>query len=240
MGNLGNEKECSLESVKSTSRPWLSHAVQICQSISFGLCGGCIGGISFFLMDPMHPMGLVFPLIITMFGVAAGIGLSLPFVSGANVLEGFMSGLVPEPVKLIYMLFDQQNEPAESDPQGIYPVGKEWEQYLLQKVDALTREQPVDFSLVVTVVDETLQQNGFFEGRDRVYRKCKVWIATLQVMKQAYSMGCQIHWYDENKCETEPWANLIERIGLRWPIGSDEPPPYALFSLSRTNSTTKE
>jgi hypothetical protein len=119
-------------------------------------------------------------------------------------------------------------------------VGKEWEQYLLQKVDALIREQPVDFSLVVTVVDETLQQNGFFEGRDRVYRKCKVWIATLQVMKQAYSMGCQIHWYDENKCETEPWANLIERIDLRWPIGSDEPPPYALFSLSRTNSTTKE
>jgi hypothetical protein len=53
-------------------------------------------------------------------------------------------------------------------------------------------------------------------------------------------MGCQIHWYDENKCETEPWANLIERIGLRWPIGSDEPPPYAFFSLSRANSTTKE
>jgi hypothetical protein len=49
----------------------------------------------------MHPTGFVFPLIITMFGVAAGIGLSLPFVSGANVLEGFMSGLVPEPVKLI-------------------------------------------------------------------------------------------------------------------------------------------
>ena len=53
-------------------------------------------------------------------------------------------------------------------------------------------------------------------------------------------MGCQIHWYDENRCETEPWADLIERIAVRWPIGSDEPPPYALFSLSRANNSTKE
>ena len=69
---------------------------QVLKSILGGLLGASVGVLAWFLFDANTPGD--FPFLFGALGIAAGVGLTLPGVSGKRVVKGVVAGIVMKPL----------------------------------------------------------------------------------------------------------------------------------------------
>ncbi len=69
---------------------------QVIKSILGGLLGASVGVLAWFIFDENAP-GFI-PILLGALGIAAGVGLTLPGVSGKRVGKGVMAGIVAKPL----------------------------------------------------------------------------------------------------------------------------------------------
>jgi hypothetical protein len=69
---------------------------QVLKSILGGLLGASVGVLAWFIFDANTPSFI--PILLGALGIAAGVGLTLPGVSGKRVAKGVVAGIVTKPL----------------------------------------------------------------------------------------------------------------------------------------------